>query len=106
MNPIGFLLIPATVGSGNALPGPEHKGTFAIVAVDDIDRVGERSDQSGVDAVIFTMLHILNPSRRPIDALLVDIDEAPSVGAAPPARSAAQRSAHGSGPDWPPEDWD
>ena len=44
--------------------------------------------------MIFTILHILNPSRRHIDALLVDIDEAPSAGAAPPARSAAQRSAH------------
>jgi hypothetical protein len=53
--------------------------------------------------VIFTILHILNPSRRHIDALLVDIDEDPSAGAAPPARLAAQRSAHGSGPDWPPE---
>ena len=67
---------------------------------------GERSDQGGGDAVIFTILHILNPSRRHIDALLVDIDEDPSAGAAPPARLAAQRSAHGSGPDWPPEDWD
>ena len=27
--------------------------------------------------MIFTILHILNPSRRHIDALLVDIDEAP-----------------------------
>lgn len=56
--------------------------------------------------MIFTLLHILNPSRLHIDALLVDIDEAPSAGTTPPARSAAQSSAHGSGPDWPPEDWD
>jgi predicted lipoprotein with Yx(FWY)xxD motif len=40
LNPIGFPLNPATIGSGNALAGPEHKGTFAIVALDDIDRVG------------------------------------------------------------------
>jgi hypothetical protein len=40
--------------------------------------------------VIFTILHILNPSRRHIDALLVDVDEAPSAGPAPPARLVAQ----------------
>jgi hypothetical protein len=40
LNSIGFPLNPATIGSGNALAGSEHKGTFAIVALDDIDRVG------------------------------------------------------------------
>ena len=56
--------------------------------------------------MIFTILHIFNPSRRHIDALLVDIDEALSAGAAPPAPFIAQRSASSSGPDWSPEDWD
>ncbi len=40
LNPIGFPMNPATVGSGNALAGPGHKGTFAIVGLDDVDRVG------------------------------------------------------------------
>ena len=39
LNPIGFPLNPATIGSGSGLSGPKHKGTFEIVAVNDIDTV-------------------------------------------------------------------
>jgi hypothetical protein len=53
--------------------------------------------------VISTILHILHSSRH-VDPLSVDIDDALSAEAAPPARFTAQCAAHG--PDRSPGDWD